>query len=151
MQLEEAEKRLQDTECQLARLRGQTHLVSSRSCLGDITKTVKTERRSTSPIHRNESSSKIQHKHKPLLVIPSVTPQSSQSQHILLPTSEGASISTGLQACPSLTTHSITSAKVKSEKSCRTSSEDKLIEVKGKHKKRKMGKTFISGSFQGDF
>ncbi|KAF7840222.1 U5 small nuclear ribonucleoprotein 40 kDa protein [Senna tora] len=119
-QLEEAEQRLQDTESRLARLRGQTNLVSSRTCLDDITKPVKKERRSTSPIHRNKGSSKIQRQSKPQLLIPDVTPQS--SQHILLPRSDKASMF---------------SAEIKTKKSHRISNEEELIEVNDIDKKRK--------------
>ncbi|KAK2391345.1 guanine nucleotide-binding protein subunit beta-1 [Trifolium repens] len=92
-QLDEAEKRLKDTESKLARLRGQTNPVQSTT--QNLTNSdnndnnnnnnnnngilaVKTERRSNSPIDRNEHSYKSNNQSKPALVIPAVTPKISR-------------------------------------------------------------------------
>ncbi|KAF7834032.1 U5 small nuclear ribonucleoprotein 40 kDa protein-like [Senna tora] len=134
-QLEEAEKRLQDSESKLARLRGQANVVSSRSSLGEGTKTVKKER-SDSPIPKNEGSSKSQHQSKPELLIPSVSPKISQP--ILLPgSSTKASVNSSSQASPSVSTHSITGSKMKTNKSIRPSTQQEDIKTKEKGTKRK--------------
>ncbi|XP_061357128.1 uncharacterized protein LOC133301511 [Gastrolobium bilobum] len=137
-QLEEAEKRLEDSESKLARIRGQTNAVSSKSSLDDRIKTVKTERRSSSPIDRNEGSSKNQYQSKPELIIPAVTPKISPP--ILLPrSSANASISSSSEAIASVHTPSIhgSGSRVKSDKSHRLSSEQQNIEIKDKGTKRK--------------
>lgn len=141
MQLEEAEKRLQDSESKLARLRGQTNAVSSRTCLDDGIKTVKTERRSTSPIDRNEGPSKNQHQSKPELLIPAVQPKTLHPTP--LPRSSAkAPITSSSEASPSV--HTSSSSRLKSEKPHRLSSEQHSTEIKDKGTKRKFGKTFIS-------
>lgn len=145
MQLDEAEKRLQDSESKLARLRGQT--VSSRSTLDDGIKTLKTERRSNSPIDRNEGSTKNRHQSKPELLIPSLNPKISQP--VLLPKSSSkASITSSSEATPGVHNSPITggSSRGKSDKSQsnRLSSEQQKTEVKEKGTKRKFGKKLIS-------
>ncbi|XP_054806494.1 uncharacterized protein LOC129309125 [Prosopis cineraria] len=135
--LEEAEKRLKDSESQLARLRGQANGVSSGSCLDDTTKTVKIERRSISPIHRNEGPSIIQHNSKPKLLIPDVIPPSSQNIP-LQRTSEKASVSTDSQSSPSSSSHAIIGAKVKEEKSQEVSTDEEINEIKYRGTKRKL-------------
>ncbi|KHN09707.1 WD repeat-containing protein 48 like [Glycine soja] len=137
-QLDEAEKRLQDSESKLARLRGQT--VSSRSTLDDGIKTLKTERRSNSPIDRNEGSTKNRHQSKPELLIPSANPKISQP--VLLPKSfSKASITSSSEATPGVHSSPITggSSRGKSDKSHsnRLSSEQQKTEVKEKGTKRK--------------
>ncbi|KAJ1377950.1 WD40/YVTN repeat-like-containing domain superfamily [Sesbania bispinosa] len=119
-QLEEAEKRLQDSESKLARLRGQTNAVSSRSSLGDGLKTVKTERRSNSPIDRREGSSKNHNQSKPELLIPAVSPKISPPR--LVPRSSEGSPS---------------ASRGKSDKSHKPSSEQQNTEVKDKGTKRR--------------
>ncbi|KAF3443007.1 hypothetical protein FNV43_RR16926 [Rhamnella rubrinervis] len=88
-QLKEAEQRLNDSQSKLARLRGRSDATSSKSHLDNGTKTVKVEHRSTSPIHKNDGSSRKQSQSKPELLIPAVTPkfpnlQNWQGKFILL-------------------------------------------------------------------
>ncbi|XP_014524268.1 uncharacterized protein LOC106780490 [Vigna radiata var. radiata] len=136
-QLHDAEKRLQDSESKLARLRGQTNAVSSRNTFDDGIKTVKTERRSNSPIDRNESSIKTLHQSKPELLIPSVNPKISQP--VLLPKPSKASVSSNSEATPGIHNSPITgdSSRGKSDKSHRISSEQQKTEIKDKGTKRK--------------
>ncbi|KAL2347105.1 hypothetical protein Fmac_001105 [Flemingia macrophylla] len=139
-QLDEAEKRLQDSESKLARLRGQTNVVSSRSAIEDGIKTVKTERRSLSPIDRNGGSNKSQPQSKTELVIPSVNPRISQP--VLLPRSSAKdSINSSSEAAPRAHNSPITggSSRGKPDKSHshRLSSEQQSSENKDKGTKRK--------------
>jgi hypothetical protein len=124
MQLDEVEKRLKDTESKLARLRGQTNPVQSTTL--NLTNSdnndngilaVKTERRSNSPIDRNEHSYKSNNQSKPALVIPAVTPKISRP-----PAAARASCSG------------------KSDKPRREQQND---QVKDRGTKRKFGKPFI--------
>jgi len=138
VQLDEAEKRLQDSESKLARLRGQTTTLSSRNTLDNGIKAVKTERRSNSPIDRNEGSIKNRHQSKPELLIPSVNPKISQP--VLLPKpSSKASVSS--EATP--VTGDSSRAKSDNSHSHRMSSEKQTPEIKDKGTKRKFGKLFI--------
>ncbi|MED6148411.1 hypothetical protein PIB30_052907 [Stylosanthes scabra] len=137
-QLEEAEKRLQDSETKLARLRGQPNsAVSSRSSLDNGIKTVKEERRSISPTDRNGGYSKKQNQSKPELVIPAVQPKTSQSTPPR--SSTKAPITSGSEASPSVHSSAITGSgsRVKSEKSQRPPPEHKSTEDKDKGTKRK--------------
>lgn len=147
MQLDEAEKRLQDSESKLARLRGQTNAVSSRSTFDGGVKTVKTERRSNSPIDRNGGSTQNQHKSKPELFIPSVNPKNSLPA-FFPKASAKASISSSSEATPGVHNSPITggSSRGKSDKSHshKLPSEQQKSEIKEKGTKRKFGKAFIS-------
>ncbi|XP_054822527.1 uncharacterized protein LOC129320889 isoform X1 [Prosopis cineraria] len=135
-QLEEAEKRLQDSESKLARLQGHPDVVSGTSSLGGGTKSVKMEHRSNSPIHRNEILSKNQHQSKPELLVPAVTPKISQPK--LLPGSSAkASISSNFQASPSVSTHSVIASRVKTNESQRLSTKQEDVKSKEKGTKRK--------------
>ncbi|KAI9079634.1 hypothetical protein K1719_038255 [Acacia pycnantha] len=134
--LEEAEKKLQDSESQLARLQGQPNVVSGTSSLEGVTRSVKMERVSNSPIHRNEGSSKNQHQSKPELLVPAVTPKISQPK--LLPGSSAkASLSSNSQASPSATTHSVSGSRVKTNESHRLPTKQEDIMMKEKGTKRK--------------
>jgi hypothetical protein len=133
MQLDEAEKRLKDTESKLARLRGQTNPVQSTT--QNLTNSdnndngilaVKTERRSNSPIDRNEHSYKSNNQSKPALVIPAVTPKISRP-----PAAARAS-------CSGRVTPPVSSGK--SDKPRREQQND---QVKDRRTKRKFGKPFI--------
>ncbi|KAJ8420831.1 hypothetical protein Cgig2_013915 [Carnegiea gigantea] len=75
-QLEEAERKLQDTEGKLARVRRKASHKSWNSSLPS-SKKVKVERRSTSPSERNEDSSHYLSWSKPQLLIPNLNPKSS--------------------------------------------------------------------------
>ncbi|CAL0305216.1 unnamed protein product [Lupinus luteus] len=125
-QLAEAEKRLQDSESKLARLRSQTNAASSRRRLEDGTKTVKTERRSTSPVDRNEGSSKNQHQSKPELRIPDLPPKISKPS----PWAKSS-------AKPSTSSGAETSTVKSGSNSQRLSSQQQSTENKDKGAKRK--------------
>lgn len=133
---------MQDSESKLARLRGQTNGASSRSSSDEGKKSVKMERRSTSPIHRNEGSSRNQHQSKPELLIPSVSLKISQP--ILIPGSSAkASINSSSQASPSIS-NPIAGSRVKANNSQRLPIQQEDMKIKEKGTKRKFGKTFIS-------
>jgi hypothetical protein len=142
MQLDEAEKRLKDTESKLARLRGQTNPVQSTT--QNLTNSdnndnnnnngilaVKTERRSNSPIDRNEHSYKSNNQSKPALVIPAVTPKISRP-----PAAARAS-------CSARVTPPVSSASVTAGKSDKPRREQQNDQVKDTRTKRKFGKPFI--------
>jgi hypothetical protein len=138
MQLDEAEKRLKDTESKLARLRGQTNPVQSTT--QNLTNSdnndngilaVKTERRSNSPIDRNEHSYKSNNQSKPALVIPAVTPKISRP-----PAAARAS-------CSGRVTPPVSSASVTAGKSDKPRREQQNDQVKDRRTKRKFGKPFI--------
>lgn len=144
MQLEEAEKRLKDSESQLARLRGQANVAASRSCVDDRTKIVKLE--PNSPIHINEGPPIAHDNRKPKLLIPDVIPPSFQNIQ-LQRSSEKASISTDSESSPSLSSCTTIGAKVKEEKSQEVSTDEEVKDIKYKGTKRKLGKRFISVTF----
>lgn len=126
-QLEEAERRLHDSQCKLARLRGQRQ---SQGSLENGAKNVKVERRSSSPVHINRSSSRNQPQSKPELLIPAVNPKLSQPMK--------SSNSSGTQATSSVSTQSNSAMKVKGEKPSRVSSELEDVEIHDKGTKRKL-------------
>lgn len=105
---------MQDSESQLARLRGQSNALTSVTRLDDGIKAVKTERRSISPV-------KNRHQSKPELIIPAVTPKVSQKP---------IKSSSKAEASPPVTGG-------KSDKSRRE--QQSIVEVKDKGTKRKFG------------
>jgi hypothetical protein len=74
----EADKRLNESQTKLARLRSQNKAVPTKTSPSNGIKSVKEERRSTSPIHLSESSSRNQPQSKTELLIPAITPKVSQ-------------------------------------------------------------------------
>lgn len=131
-QLDEAEKRLRDSELKLARLRGQTNH-TTKSDADDGIVAVKTERRSISPIDRNNERFSKNNNHqsnKPQLVIPAVTPKTSHLSKSN-PKASASEIST-----PSVHIPSVNGGN--SDKSRR---DKQNLEVKDKGTKRKFGKT----------
>ncbi|XP_057422502.1 uncharacterized protein LOC130716516 [Lotus japonicus] len=131
-QLEESEKRLHDSESKLARLRGPANAVSSRKndrLDNNGIKSVKMERRSSSPVDRNEGSSKNHHQSqsKSELVIPAVAPKVSLLT-MLQKSAAKSVLSSGSEA----------SGGGKAEKAlARVSSEQQNTEVKERAAKRK--------------
>ncbi|CAK8568065.1 unnamed protein product [Lathyrus sativus] len=129
-QLDEAEKKLKDSETKLARLRGQTNSV--KSATRNVTNldnddgvvAVKKEPRSNSPVDRNERSYKSNNnsQSKTELVIPTVTPKISRS-------SKGS----GSESTPPQVHTPVTGGK--SDKSRK---EQQSVEVKEKGTKRKL-------------
>lgn len=136
MQLEEAEKRLQDSQSKLARLRGRDNAVSSRSSPANGTKSVKVERRSTSPIPIDEGSSRNKSLSRTELLIPAVNPKISTS---IKSTWSGPKDPTGCSAQASPATNSNSAVKLKSDKSHRNSSDSEVVEARDRGTKRKLG------------
>lgn len=128
-QLEEAEKRLHDSQSKLARLRIQSKAVPSKASLENGTKNVKAERRSTSPIPIHKASSRNLPQSKPELLIPAVNPKIPQ----VIKSSNGS----GTQASPSASTQSNSPMKVKGNKPSRVSSQLEVVEIEDKGTKRK--------------
>ncbi|OMO94736.1 hypothetical protein CCACVL1_05854 [Corchorus capsularis] len=130
-QLEQAEKRLQDSESKLARFRGQHNASSSSGSHANGIRNVKVERRSISPERVNGSSKNLPQP-RTELVIPSVNPKTSQPVK-----SGGSGANTaaicGLEASPA----SNKAVKVKKEKSHRTSADAEVVESKDRGTKRK--------------
>lgn len=133
MQLAEAEKRLQDSQSKLARLRGRD-TVSSRSSQSNETKTVKVERRSTSP-DDDEGHSRRKPQSKPELLIPSVTPKISRP---IKPSGSGMKVlaSPTTQGSPSCSNSVV---RVKEETSCRRSPDRRVVDGQDRGTKRKFG------------
>ncbi|XP_059643025.1 uncharacterized protein LOC132284899 [Cornus florida] len=135
-QLEQAERRLEDTQFKLARLRGRDNGTPSKYSLGDNIKEVKVERRSTSPMQINEASSKRQLQSRPQLVIPAVNPKISQSTK-MAESGVNALVSSSGRAGTSVSSHNDSAVKVKRENSNRNSSEQEVVEIQAKGTKRK--------------
>ncbi|KAK9187883.1 hypothetical protein WN944_019282 [Citrus x changshan-huyou] len=139
-QLEEAEKRLEDSQSKLARLRCQDNVVSSRSSPANGTKSVKVERRSISPVRINEGSSRNKSQSRTELLIPAVNPKISEP---IKSTWSGAKDPSGSSTQASPAAHSIGIVKVKGEKSHRNSSDSEIVEVRDRGTKRKFVVTFM--------
>lgn len=139
MQLVEADKRLNESQTKLARLRSQNKAVPTKASPSNGIKSVKEERRSTSPIHLSESSSRNQPQSKTELLIPAVTPKVSQPTK-LSGSSGKAQVSSSSQASPSVSSQSFSATKAKGDKSYRSSSKQE-VKVQDKGTKRKFGKT----------
>ncbi|KAH9705670.1 WD REPEATS REGION domain-containing protein [Citrus sinensis] len=108
-QLEEAEKRLEDSQSKLARLRCQDNVVSSRGSPANGTKSVKVERRSVSPLHINEGSSRNRSQSRTELLIPAVNPKISEP---IKSTWSGAKDPSGSSTQASPAAHSIVTVTV---------------------------------------
>ncbi|XWS51507.1 hypothetical protein CRYUN_Cryun12cG0181900 [Craigia yunnanensis] len=123
--LDQAEKRLQDSQSKLACLQGRHSTASSNASLA--TKSVKVERSSISP-ERINGGSKNQPQSRTELVIPSVNPKIPQP---LKPAGLGAKTTIGLEASAA------SAVKVKAEKSHRSSTDVEVVEIKDRGTKRK--------------
>ncbi|KAE8123778.1 hypothetical protein FH972_018707 [Carpinus fangiana] len=128
-QLEEAEKRLHDSQSKLARLRSRSNAVPSKASLENGTKNVKVERRSTSPIPIHGASSRNLPKSKPELLIPAVNSK--------IPQVIKSSNDSGTQASPSVSTQSNSPMRGKGNKPSRVSSQMEVVEIEDKGTKRK--------------
>ena len=144
MQLEETEKRLNDSQSKLARLRSNSNAVSSKGAVQNGTKKLKVERRSPSPIRKSEDSSRHQPQSKPELLIPSVNPRFSQPIN-LARSSAKASSSSSTQSSPSFSTQSYSAMKSKGDIPSRVSSEE-VVNIQEKVTKRKFGETHFLNS-----
>ncbi|TYH80527.1 hypothetical protein ES332_D03G138600v1 [Gossypium tomentosum] len=123
-QLDQAEKRLQDSQSKLARLRGRHNTAFSNASLA--TKSVKVEQ---SP-ERINGGSKTKQQPRTELVIPSVNPKISQP---IKPAGSSAKTTIGLEANAA----SSRVVKVKAETSHRNSSNAEVVEKKDRGAKRK--------------
>lgn len=138
MQLEQAESRLNDSQSKLARLRCRDNVLSSKNSLHNGIKNVKVENGSTSPIHISEGSSGSQPQSRPELLIPALKPKISQP----IKSAEAglkASIASGARASASVPSHSVSSGKLKEDKSHRE--QQGATEIQDKGTKRKFGNT----------
>lgn len=141
MQLVEAEKRLEHSHSQLARLRGQSDAVASKTALENGAKNVKVESTSTSSIQANEGSSRNQSQSRTELVIPAVNPKISQP---IKSAGSGTRSSLGSSSQSSPATHTKSVAKVKEEKSYRSPPDVEVVEIQDRGTKRKIGNTLSS-------
>ncbi|KAL5564789.1 hypothetical protein UlMin_027953 [Ulmus minor] len=143
-QLEEAEKRLHDTQSKLARLRGRT---SSKKNEDNGIKSVKEERKSISPVRTNECSSSKPSQSKPELRIPAVTPKfsrpitSSGSKVLLSSNARTSPVVTNARTSPVVTNAQTspvvnTVVKAKGDKSVRTSDHE-IVQTQDRGTKRK--------------
>uniref|UniRef100_A0A5B7A5H3 Uncharacterized protein n=1 Tax=Davidia involucrata TaxID=16924 RepID=A0A5B7A5H3_DAVIN len=135
-QLDQAERRLEDTQSKLARLRGRDNVMSSQNSLGDNIKDVKVERRSTSPIRISEASSQNQPQSRPQLVIPAVNPKIPQPMK-MAEFGTKASSGSSARASTAVPVHTNSIVKIKGDKSNRISSEEEPVETQAKGTKRK--------------
>ena len=93
-----------------------------------------------SPIHRNGGSEKNQHQPKQELHVP---PKNSPAK-LLSGSSGKATINSNSQASPSVSTHSVSGARVKPIESQRLPTKKEDVKIKEKGTKRKFGKTLIT-------
>ncbi|KAA8544624.1 hypothetical protein F0562_022636 [Nyssa sinensis] len=135
-QLDQAERRLEDTQSKLARLRGCDNVTSSKNFLGDHIKDVKVERRSTSPIQISEFSSQNQPQSKPQLVIPAVNPKISQHMKMAETGMKASNGSSG-RACTLVPIHTNSIVKLQGDNSNRIYAEEEAVETEAKGTKRK--------------
>ncbi|KAE8711866.1 protein MEI2-like 4-like isoform X1 [Hibiscus syriacus] len=125
-QLDEAEKRLQDSQSKLARLRRRHNTTFSNASLAS--KSVKVDQRSTPECINGGSKMKPQSKTE--LVIPSVNPKISQP---IKPPGSSEKTAISLEASPA----SNRAMKVRAEASYRNSSNSEVVESKDRGAKRK--------------
>lgn len=135
-QLDQAEKRLQDSQSKLARVRVRHNTASSNASLEAKSVKVEQSRRSISP-ERLNGGSKSQQQSRNELVIPSVNPKIPQP---IKSAGSSAKTTIGLEASAA----SNRAAKVKAEKSNRSSNNAEVIENKDRGTKRKFGKAITS-------
>ncbi|KAL4363549.1 hypothetical protein GQ457_04G014750 [Hibiscus cannabinus] len=128
-QLDQAEKRLQDSQSKLARLRGQHKYNTVFSNASMASKSVKAEQISTTHDCIN-GDSKMKPQSKTELVIPTVNPKISQP---IKPAGSSAKTTIGLEASPA----SNRAVKAKAETSHRNSSNSEVVETKDRGTKRK--------------
>ncbi|XP_052184051.1 uncharacterized protein LOC127796045 [Diospyros lotus] len=135
-QLDQAERRLEDSESKLARLRGRSTITSFNNSKGDVSKNVKVECRSTSPIQITETSSQSQSLSRPQLLIPAANPKISQPMRMV---GSGTKASSGSHAEDRISglNHIDSVSKQKGDKSHKISSEQEASEIQTKGTKRK--------------
>ncbi|KAM7475801.1 hypothetical protein LguiB_023044 [Lonicera macranthoides] len=138
-QLDEAERRLDDSQIKLVRLRSQANVMSSKNSKGDGFKSIKVERRSPSPIQISEDSASPPHQahSKPKLVIPAANVKKYQAMKPSEPSPKASTLS-GSRSSTSPSTHVNSIVKAKGEKSYRITSEQETMEVEAKGTKRKL-------------
>ncbi|KAI7984932.1 putative WD repeat-containing protein alr3466 [Camellia lanceoleosa] len=133
-QLDQAERRLEDSQSKLARLRGRDIATSSKNSKGDDVKDVKVDRRSASPFQISEDSSPNQPQSRPQLIVPAVNPK--VSPPIKMAPGTKASSGSHSQARIQASSHTNSTVKHKGDKSQRTS-EIEATEIQAKGTKRK--------------
>ncbi|CAL5440582.1 unnamed protein product [Camellia sinensis] len=133
-QLDQAERRLEDSQSKLAHLRGRDIATSSKNSKGDDVKDVKVERRSASPFQISEDSSQNQPQSRPQLIVPAVNPK--VSPPIKMAPGTKASSGSHSQARIQARSHTNSIVKHKEDKSQRTS-EIEATEIQAKGTKRK--------------
>lgn len=149
MQLDEAERRLEDSQIKLVRLRSQANVMSSKIFKRDGLKSTKVERRSSSRIQISEDSASPPHQahSKPKLVIPAANVKKYQATKPSEPSPKASTLS-GSRSSTSTSTRVNSIVKVKREKSYRISSEQETLEVEAKGTKRKLGNSQITYHYQ---
>lgn len=136
LQLEEAEKRLHDSESKLARLRRQSNAVSSKDSLKSRAVNVKVEQ-TVNEVSRPQPLS------KPELVIPAVTPKISQNS-ALAGNGAKSSSSSRAQSSPS---HIKNVIKVEGDKNIGNSSLRETSNTSDRGTKRKLGRILVGQIF----
>lgn len=142
MQLDEAEKRVEDLHSKLARLRSRNKVSSSKNSPGDDIKVVKDD----SPVRISEDSCQDQPQSRPQLVIPAVNPKISQPVIMVGSSTKESSDASGSQfqsRKPRMSVHNNIVSKLKGNESHSTPTEPEASEVQAKKgTKRKFGKIF---------
>ncbi|KAL5707911.1 hypothetical protein ACHQM5_018760 [Ranunculus cassubicifolius] len=136
-QLEQAERRLNDSQSKLARLRSRDNLSGSRKSIGESSGIVKEVPKIFSPVKIEESPSRRQSQVRPQLVIPAVNPKIAQPVKVVEP-SLRSSVGSGSQAPVSTSSQTNGVRKVKEEFSSKPSADVEVVVVQAKGRKRKL-------------
>lgn len=143
VQLDEAEKRVEDLHSKLARLRSRKNVASTKNSPGDDIKVVKVERRSISPVRITEDSRQNQPQSRPQLVIPAVNAKISQPVLMVGSSSKDSNGSQFQSRKPKMSVQNNIVSKLKGSESRITPTEPEASEVQAKKgTKRKFGKIF---------
>lgn len=138
LQLEQAGRRLNDSQSKLARLRSRDGLSGSRKNVGDSSRSVKEERKSPSPVYIEDNYSRKQSQSKPQLIIPALKPKIAQP--VKLEESSAKPFGSVSRTSVSSTTQSNGVGKQKGEFSSKHPAEIEVVELQAKGRKRKLGK-----------
>ncbi|KAF6158755.1 hypothetical protein GIB67_040269 [Kingdonia uniflora] len=124
-QLEQAERKLNDSLSKLARLRSRDNSTGSKNLLGDGSVNVKVDRKTSgpvTPISTNESNSRSQVQSRPQLVIPAVNPKIAQPVKLAESNSK-STVGSGSRASSSYATQSNGVGKLKGDSPYKPSAE----------------------------
>lgn len=132
MQLDEAEKRVEDLHSKLARLRSRKNVASTKNSPGDDIKVVKVERRSISPVRITEDSRQNQPQSRPQLVIPAVNAKISQPVLMVGSSSKDSNGSQFQSRKPKMSVQNNIVSKLKGSESRITPTEPEASEVQAK-------------------